>query len=165
MGNNLTENREAVAEPVKVKNKDILLLADVLPIMQEICALEEHRDWQHDRMSNITQHLTWTPGAHGPGRGMDDAFAMLSEIDEEHEDKCKQYARLMKKAQKILNGIESHSMRTFVLMKYVMDRPDTEIRDELNMGRRGFDRARRSIEEADNMASVKWKEKYILVKD
>ncbi len=165
MGNNLTENREAVAEPVKVKNKDILLLADVLPIMQEVCAIEERRDWQRDRLSNITQHLTWTPGAHGPSRGMDDAFAMLSEIDEEHEEKCREYTRLLKKAQKILNGIESRSMRTFVLMKYVMDRPNTEICDELNMGRKGFERAKRSIEEADCMTAVKWKEKYILVKD
>lgn len=149
-------------EPITVCNRDIPILADVLCIMQEVSALEKHRDWQRDRMYSITQHLTGMPGAKGAAKGFDEAFALLSEIDEEHKEKCKEYVRKLRKAQRILNGIESQSMRSFVVMKYVMDVPDVEIRKELNMTRRGFDRARRSVEEADCMASVKWRERYIL---
>lgn len=54
-------------------------------------------------------------------------------------------------------------MRTFVMMKYVMDVPDVKIRQELNMTWRGFDRARRAVEDAPSMAAVKWQERYIVV--
>ena len=56
-------------------------------------------------------------------------------------------------------------MRTFVVMKYVMDVSDSEIRRELNMTKHGFYRARKCVEEASCMAAVKWQERYILVKD
>lgn len=151
--------------PVMIRNRDIPLLADVLPIMQEVCQIERQRDWQHDRMANITQHLTGMPGGSRIPKGLDEAFAMLSEIDEQHEEKCKDYVRQLKAAQKILNDIESQSMRAFVLMKYVMDISDVDIRQELNLTRRGFERARRSVEEAESMSAVKWHERYILTKD
>ena len=48
------------------------------------------------------------------------------------------------------------------MMKYVMGLQDGEIRQQLNMTRWGFDRARRSVEDAPDMASVKWRERYIL---
>lgn len=151
-------------EPVKVKNKDIPLLANIFNIMQDIRQIEERREWQAGRLYNITQHLTGMPGG-GTPKGLDEAFALLSEIDDEHKQRCKDYTRQLRKAQKILNGIESHTMRTFVTMKYVMNVPDTEIRKELNMTRRGFDRARNCVEMAPCMAAVKWQERYILVKD
>lgn len=47
------------------RNRDIPLLADVLPIMQAVCHIERQRDWQKDRMANITQHLTGMPGGGG----------------------------------------------------------------------------------------------------
>lgn len=149
--------------PVAVRNKDIPLLTEILYIMQDVCLLEQRRDWQHDRMTSITQHLTGMPGGGGLPKGYDSAFAILAEIDEEHEAQCKEYARQLRKAQKILNGIESQTMRTFVLMKYVFDVPDVKIRQELNMTWRGFDRARRAVEDAPNMAAVKWQERYIVV--
>ena len=148
-------------QPVEVCNRDIPLLSEILYIMQDICHIEERRDWQRDRMTNITQHLTGMPGG-GMPKGLDDAFSMLSEIDEEHEARCKDYVRQLRKAQKILNSIESRTMRTFVVMKYVMDVPDVKIRQELNMTWRGFDRARRAVEGATCMASVKWHERYIV---
>lgn len=151
--------------PVKVKNKDIPLLTGVLYIMQAIKGLEERRSWQRDRMLNITQHITGMPGGGGMPKGIDEAISLLSEIDSQHEEKCKEYARQLRKAQKIINGIESVSMRTFVVMKYVMDVPDTKIRAELNMTYRGFDRARKAIEQARDMASVVWREKYIIDDD
>ena len=150
-------------DPVAVRNKDIPLLTEILYIMQDVCLLEQRRDWQRDRMTSITQHLTGMPGGGGLPKGLDSAFAILAEIDEEHEAQCKEYARQLRKAQKILNGIESRTMRTFVVMKYVMDVPDVKIRQELNMTWRGFDRARRAVENAPNMAAVKWQERYIVV--
>lgn len=155
---------EKEIRPVVIRNRDILLLADVLSIMQEICQIEQWRDWQRDRMLNITQHLTGMPGGGGTPKGLDEAFALLSELDEEHEQRCKDYVRQLKAAQKILNGIESRSMRAFVTMKYVMDVPDAQIREELNMTRTGFNRARRCVESAECMAMVKWHERYILAK-
>ena len=151
--------------PVKVRNRDIPLLSSVLYIMQEIKGLEERRLWQRERMLNITQHITGMPGGGGRPKGLEDAISLLSEIDERHEEKCREYARQLKKAQKILNGIESVTMRTFVEMKYVMDVPDVKIRSELNMSYRGFDRARKAVESASSMASVVWREKYIVEQD
>lgn len=155
---------EKEIRPVVIHNRDIPLLADILPIMQEICQIEQRRDWQRDRMLNITQHLTGMPGGGGMPKGLDEAFALLSELDEEHEQRCKDYVRQLKAAQKILNGIESRSMRAFVTMKYVMEVPDAQIREELNMTRTGFNRARRCVESAECMAMVKWHERYILAK-
>ena len=147
-------------KPVIIRNRDIPLLADILSIMQEICQIEQRRNWQRDRMLSITQHLSGMPRGGGLPKGFDDALVMLSELDEEHE-----YARQLKAAQKILNGIESRSMRAFVIMKYVMDIPESEIRQELNMTRTGIERARRCVENAECMAAVKWRERYILSKE
>lgn len=151
--------------PVKIRNKDIPLLADIFTIMQDIRQIEERREWQKGRMFIITQHLTGMPGGGGMPKGLDEAFALLSEIEDEHKRRCKSYVRQLRKAQKILNGIESHTMRVFVVMKYVMDAPDVEIRKELNMTKHRFYRARECVENASCMAAVKWQERYILVKD
>lgn len=156
-------NAEREQRPVTVKNRDIPLLSEILYIMQDICRIEERREWQHDRIFNITQHLTGMPGGGGLPRGYDETFALLSEMDEDHKAECREYVRQLRKAEKILNRIESRTMRTFVLMKYVMDVPDVKIRQELNMTWRGFDRARRAVEDAPNMAAVKWQERYIVV--
>lgn len=156
---------ERERRPIEVRNRDIPLLCDIPCIMQEIRQIEERREWQRDRMTNISQHLTGMPGGGGLPRGLDDAFARLAEIDEEHEMRCREYARQLRKAQTILNGLESRTMRVFVTMKYIMDVPDVSIRDALNMTRRGFDRARRAVEEAECMARVKWQERYIIAEE
>lgn len=153
---------EKEVKPVVIRNRDIPLLADVFYIMQEICQIEQRRDWQRDRMLNITQHLSGMPGGGGVPKGLDEAFTLLSELDEEHEQHCKEYVEQLRTAQAILNGIGSQSMRTFVIMKYVMNVSDSHIRHELNMTRTGFNRARRCIESAECMASVVWRERYVL---
>ena len=150
--------------PTVIRNRDIPLLAEILYIMQEIRLIEEQRDWQHDRLTHITQHLTGMPGGGGQVHGYEDAFAKLSELDEQHEDQCKAYAAELKTAQGILNGIRSRAMRVFVLMKYVFDVTDTEIREELNMTRRGFEKAKRAVEDAPDMKHVKWQDKYVVLK-
>lgn len=164
MKNHDTPTREAAEYDIggtPVNNADIPLLADVLCIMQDVCQIEQRREWQQERMHNITQHLTGTVHGGGAKKGLDEAIALLSELDEEHEKLCIDYIRLLKEAQRILDGIESRSMRTFVMMKYVMHLPDKEIRKELNMTRWRFNMARNSVETAWCMADVKWKEYYV----
>lgn len=148
--------------PVVIRNRDIPLLADVLCIMQDVRMMEMQKEWQHDRLLNITPHLTGMPSGGGLPKGMEEAFAAISEMEEKHAKKCLEYTGLLERAQDILNRIQSQTMRTFVMMKYVFDSPDTEIRKELNMTRRGFDRARKCVEEAPDMAGVRWQEKYIV---
>ena len=157
-----TEGREF--QPVMIRNADIPLLANVLYIMQDVAMIEERRAWQRDRMTNITQHLTGMPGGGGVPHGLEDAFSLLSELDTEHEEQCAEYVKQLRQAQKILNGIQSQGLRTFVELKYVFDVPDTEIRERLNMTRRGFEKARRAVEDAPTMRAVVWKEKYVLIK-
>ncbi len=151
-------------QPVTIRNRDIPILSDVLCIMQEVRMAEERSAWQRDRLENITPHLTGMPGGGGLPKGMDEAFAAISELEETQAQECVKYAKTLKKAQEILNGIANQTMRTFVKMKYVFETPDTEIRKELNMTRRGFDRARKCVEDAPNMAAVRWQDKYIVAK-
>ena len=148
--------------PAVIYNRDIPILADVLSMMQTVNQIERRRDWQRDRLTHITQNLTGMPGGGGEPKGLDHAFSILDELDREQEEECRGYARQLKKAQKILNGIESQSMRAFVTMKYVMGCTAKEIRQELNMTEWGFRRASLSVENASCMALVKWQEKYIL---
>ena len=77
MGNNQTENREIPAEPVKVRNRDIILLSRVLYTMQDVSATEQKRMWQQDRLWNITQKITGMPGGHGEPKGLDASFAAI----------------------------------------------------------------------------------------
>ena len=57
--------------PVKIRNRDIPLLADIFTIMQDIRQIEERREWQKGRMFNITQHLTGMPGGGGMPKVLD----------------------------------------------------------------------------------------------
>ena len=149
-------------KPVVIRNRDIPILADVLPTMQLVNQTERRLDWQHDRMLSINQHISGMPGGGSLPKGLEDAFAMLEEAGEAHEGQLKQYNHELRAAERVLNAIESRTMRAFVVMKYVMDVPDAEIRRELNMSEWGFNRARKAIEEAETMASVVWRERYIL---
>lgn len=168
MKNDKTTQGGGAAEskkPVVIRNRDIPILADVLPTMQLVNQTEQRLDWQHDRMLSISQHISGMPGGGSLPKGLEDAFAMLEEAGEAHESQLKQYLHELRTAERVLNGIESRTMRTFVVMKYVMDVPDVEIRRELNMTEWGFNRAKKAIEEAENMAGVVWRERYILSED
>ena len=151
-------------QPVVIRNRDIPVLADVLPIMQDVRMTEIQKAWQRDRLTNITPHLTGMPGGGGLPKGLEEAFAILSELEEDHAKRCVEYGKALKKAQDILNSIQNRTMRTFVMMKYLFETPDAEIRRELNMTRRGFDRARKCVEDAPDMARVRWQDKYIVAK-
>ena len=146
-----------------VRNRDIPLLADILPTMQLVAQTERRLDWQHDRMLSINQHITGMPGGGGLPKGLEDAFAKLEDAGEAHEENVRQYLHELREAERVLNGIPSRSMKAFVIMKYVMDIPDAEIRRDLNMTEWGFNRARKAVEEAECMAAVVWREKYIVL--
>ena len=162
MQSKITEEKGAIAAPVEICNRDIPFLTEIFCIMQDIVMLENRWEWHKERLFHITQHLTGMPGGGGAKDGLDEIFAILSELEQEDKERFRDYARHLRKAQRILNGIESRSMRTFVSMKYVMNVSDTEIRKELNMSRRGFARAKNAVETASCMADVKWQERFIL---
>ncbi|NCU20719.1 hypothetical protein EOM89_08275 [Candidatus Falkowbacteria bacterium] len=148
-----------------IKNKDIPILQRVICVMQEIRALEARRLWQKDRMSNISQHLSGMPRGGGGPTGLDAAFAALDELEEEHKERVKEYARELKAAERIINCIPSHTMRVFAVMMYVENIPASKVRGELNMTERGFRSARYAVEQAEDMASVKWRERYVITRE
>lgn len=147
--------------PVKINNRDIPVLRDVLAVMQTINRTEQLHDWQRGRMVKITASLSGMPGG-GERKGLDDAVSILDELGRDQIRECREYGQHLRRAQRILNEIESRSMRAFVMMRYVIGVPDAEIRRELGMTRRGFSRAVRAVQDAPDMASVKWQERYIL---
>lgn len=150
-----------IGKVIVIKNKDIPLLQAVFHVMQDICALEKQRIWERERMCDITQHLTWTHGGGAP-TGLDAAYAALSEIEDDHKEKIMQYKRELKAAERILNEIPNRNMRTFVNMMYVMNIPPEKVRVELNMTEWGFRRAREAVEQARDMQSVKWRDRYMI---
>lgn len=145
-------------KPIEVRNRDIPLLRNVLYTMQLVGRTEQNLDWQHDRMMRITQHVTGMPGGGALPKGLDSAFAELEEVGEAYEEQLREYIRELREAERILNGIESRVIQTFVVMKYIMDEPDAAIRRELNMTEWRFNKMRKAIEGAEDMASVAWKE-------
>lgn len=150
--------------PEVIRNRDIPILADVLCIMQEVNMLENRIEWQREKMTSMSQHLTGMPGGGSLPKGLEEVFAMLSEIEESQKKKVREYVGKLRKAEMILDGIRSESMLAFVKMKYVFQIPDVEIRRELNMSRWGFEQAKERVEMARDMAHVSWREKFVVEK-
>lgn len=157
-------NEQAAQKPRIIKNRDIPLLARVLYVMQDVCSLEKRCEWQRDRLFSITQNLTGMPSGKGVPTGFDAAFAAIDGINEEHREQIAAYTRELKAAEKIINSIPSRTMRTFVTMLYVENMPAATVQRELNMTRRGFENARNAVEQAQDMASVVWRERYYVEK-
>lgn len=153
------ENRTRV-----VKNKDIPLLARVLGIMQDVVSIENRIEWQRERMYSITSHMNGMPGGKGAPTGLDAALAVIDGLEGTYQEKVRSYMRELRNAEKILNSIPSESMRTFVTMMYVDDLPQEFVKKELNLSRRSFERARAAIENAESMAQVVWRERFIVEK-
>ncbi len=156
----MNEKRDkAERTPVKVKNRDVLLLARVLYTMQDVCATERKRLWQQDRLWNITQKITGMPGSHGEASGLERHFATITEIEERYEAEFAEYVEELQQAETILNGIESRTMRTFVTMRYLLAMQNREVMARLNLKRRRFEYLCRLIEDEPDMktAEVKWR--------
>lgn len=147
-----------------VKNKDIPLLARVLGIMQDVVSIENRIEWQRERMYSITSHMNGMPGGKGVPTGLDAALAVIDGLEGTYQEKVRSYMRELRNAEKILNSIPSESMRTFVTMVYVDDLPQEFVKKELNLSRRSFERARAAIENAESMAQVVWRERFIVEK-
>lgn len=158
----MKEKDRTVQEPRIIRNRDIPLLSRVLYVMQDIRSLETRQEWQRERMFHITQKITGMPGAKGQPNGFDAAYAALDELCDEQKGRIAAYMRELKTAEKIINEIPSRTMRTFVMMMYVDEIPATIIQRELNMSRRGFENARNAVEQAESMASVQWRERYMI---
>lgn len=137
-------------------NKDIQKLRRVLYTMQDIRMLEERRDFTWESMRRTTKALSGMPPGGGGPKGMEETFAKLSELDEKHAEKLKQYARELEEAEKIINGISRRSMRTFVSMAYLFGMSKDEVMEELNMKEWEYRRAREKIEKAKSMRDVPW---------
>lgn len=148
------------ARAVEVKNRDIPTLAAVLGMLQTVGKTEEMAQRQRDIMLKITAAFGGTPGG-GERRGLDSAVATLDELEGELQRGVAAYARTLREAERILNGIESPTMRAFVLLKYVTGARDAEVRRVLGLTRRGFARAVRAVQDAEDMKSVRWQERYI----
>lgn len=147
-------------QPRMVNNKDIPLLQEVCYIKQEVISLENRAAFEKSRMKSITQHLSAAPGGGGNPSGLDTAFANLAAIEEKHRVLIGQYKRKLAKAEKIINEIESVQMRSIVTMLYLDQKPDTEVRKALGLSRWVFDNCRKTIEDAESMAMVKWHDRY-----
>ena len=148
-----------------IMNRDIPLLSRIFYTMQDIVSLERRSEWQYDRMFSITKRLRGMPGGGGLPSGLDATYAEVDEMNHEYGEAIRQYMNELKTAERILNGIESRTMRTFVQMYYVDHIGKTEIMRDLDMTEYGFKRARACIEQAPDMAHVQWRERFVLCKD
>ena len=157
------EDHEALdtAEHI-VMNRDIPLLSRVFYTMQDIVSLEKRSEWQYERMFSITKRLKAMPGGGGLPSGLDQTYAEVEEMNHEYGEAIRQYVNELKAAERILNGIESRTMRTFVQMYYVDHIGKTEIMRELDMTEYGFKRARMCIEQAEDIPHVRWREHFVL---
>ena len=153
---------------IEVNNADIIALQRVFYVMQDVCTTEERRQWEEDRMFAITQRLArMDGGGRGGGvpRGIDAGFAAIEEAETKHGARLMEYKRELEHAEEILCGISNPNMRTFVILLYVHQLPGEEVRKRLNMTDYGFKRARKLIEQAQDMASAEWNDKYVLTKN
>lgn len=155
-------NNQSVPKARIIKNRDILLLSHVLYTMQDVSSLERRLAWQQERLYSVTQNLSGMPSGKGPARGFDSVYAAMDGLNDEQREKLLAYTKELEQAEKIINGIESRTMRTFVLLMYVDGLPPEKVREELNMSEWGFRKARDCIEKAPDMESVIWQERYSL---
>lgn len=143
-----------------VKNKDIPLIQQIPALKQMIISLEQRRQWEESRTQKVTQSFSAVPSGGGTRRTMDDTIAAIEEISENHALQLKQYERQLRKAERIINEIRNVNMRAFVTMLYLDGVPDGAVQAVLKMSRWGFENARRCIEDAEDMASAKWTDRY-----
>lgn len=149
-------------EPLVIRNEDIPALQRVYGIMQEIVSLEKRREWLRERMTSISQHLSDMPHGKGGVNSFDNTLAAVDETEERHRLLVRQYTAELKRAEDIINGLENRNMRTFVRLMYLDNLPAVDVRERLNMTRRGFEQAKHAVEKAKCMKDVVWRDRYIL---
>ena len=147
----------------RVRNQDIPLLTQIFYILKEAESVERRGEWTYERLFNITRRMTGMPIGGGNAPGMDGTLAEVEELNRIYGDRLQECVKALKDAERILNGIESQTMRTFVQMYYIDDISKAEIMRELNMTEWKFNKARENIESAENMKKVVWKEKFCIL--
>lgn len=149
----------------RVRNQDIPLLTQIFYILKEAESVERRGEWTYERLFNITRRMTGMPIGGGNAQGMDGTLAEVEELNRIYGDRLQECVKALKDAERILNGIESQTMRTFVQMYYIDDISKAEIMRELNMTEWKFNKARENIENAENMKKVVWKEKFCILEN
>ena len=154
---------EREEESRKVRNRDIPLLTKIFYILKEAESVERRGEWTYERLFNITRRMTGMPIGGGNAPGMDGTLAEVEELNRIYGERLQECVHTLKEAERILNSIESSTMRTFVQMYYIDDISKAEIMRELNMTEWKFNQARQKIEEAESMGKVAWRERFCLV--
>ena len=149
----------------RVRNQDIPLLTQIFYILKEAESVERRGEWTYERLVNITRRMTGMPIGGGNAPGMDGTLAEVEELNRIYGDRLQECVKALKDAERILNGIESQTMRTFVQMYYIDDISKAEIMRELNMTEWKFNKARENIENAESMKKVVWKEKFCILEN
>lgn len=144
----------------RVRNRDIPILLRVLSAMQDVRAIEIRIRWQEDRLSSLRVNLSGMPRGGGRQGGFDATIAELDELCEQQKERMAVYMRELREAERILDGIRSPRMRTFVTMLYVEGIHAGTIRRELNMTEYEFRSSIRAIEQAESMEEVVWRDKF-----
>ena len=140
-----------------IKNADVLKIRDIPSLQESVEALERKRDWVRSRSAKITRQFSPMPaGGSGTRRAMDDTVAELDELDARYTLLLGSYLRQLRIAEKLLSGIESIQMRTFVRLMYLERLKCPEIQKRLNMSRWVFESCRNDVEKAETLADVKW---------
>ena len=145
-----------------IRNQDIITLSNVLYAMQDVSMTEQKRMWLQDRLFSMSQRITGMPGGGGPKGGMEEKFAIIDELEEKYTKENDAFLQELHKAEEILNSIKSRKMRTFVMKKYVFGSSNAEIQNDFSLKRRKYEQICKAIEQAPDMAHVKWAEPYML---
>ena len=152
-------------ESRKVQNRDIPLLTKIFYILKEAESVERRGEWTYERLFNITRRMTGMPTGGGNAPGMDGTLAEVEELNRIYGERLQECVHALKEAERILNSIESSTMRTFVQMYYIDDISKAEIMRELNMTEWKFNQARERIEQAESMEKVAWRERFCLAEE
>ena len=144
-----------------IVNRDIPVLTRIFYTMQDVLSLEKRSEWQQERMFSVTKRLRGMPGGGGLPSGIDQALSEMDELNHDYGVRLKDYVHELKVAERILNGIESRTMRTFVRMVYVDNIAKSAVMRELDMTEYGYRKARENIELASDMAHVRWNERFL----
>ncbi len=142
-----------------MRNQDVKLMENIFDILNETVSVERRSEWTHERLFSITRRLTGMPIGGGNSPGMDGLMAEVEELSEIYGEKLKKCLSELRKAERILNGIENQRFRTFVQMFYIDRIPKAEIMRDMNMSEYVFGKCRERIEQAESMKKVDWPEK------
>lgn len=143
-----------------IRNRDLILLTRIFYVMADIRSLQRRSEFHTDQLTSTTKRLTGMPGGGGLPHGFDSILAELEEINRDYMERINEYCRDLLRAEKALNNIPHPTMRTFVRMVYVDQVAQAEVLRDLEMTEYQFDKARKAIEEAENMRKVEWPEKW-----